>query len=144
MHTIKITPNLLFEYQCTNGKFIRLPNRIETFLARIGMLYSADQSPRWPSSGVDSHRSVMVCRDICVDSIDRTLRLSSVNSLARPVININHIIAVRRDVMVICRDTATRTDGRIYLDGFAKQKQHVSRIWTTLCLQATTCMGVRT
>jgi len=38
MHTIKITPNLLFEYQCTSGKFIRLPNRIETFLARIGML----------------------------------------------------------------------------------------------------------
>ena len=52
MHTIKITPNLLFEYQCTSGKFIRLPNRIEkiasvarieyngieTFSARIGML----------------------------------------------------------------------------------------------------------
>jgi len=29
MHTIKITPNLLFEYQCTSGKFIKLPNRIE-------------------------------------------------------------------------------------------------------------------
>ena len=29
MHTIKITPNLLLEYQCTSGKFIRLPNRIE-------------------------------------------------------------------------------------------------------------------
>ena len=29
MHAIKITPNLLFEYQCTSGKFIRLPNRIE-------------------------------------------------------------------------------------------------------------------
>jgi len=55
MHTIKITPNLLFEYQCTSGKFIKLPNRIEskkidsvvkiksnrigTFFARIGMLY---------------------------------------------------------------------------------------------------------
>ena len=55
MHTIKITPNLLFEYQCSSGKFIRLPNRIEskkidavariewnrieTFFARIGMLY---------------------------------------------------------------------------------------------------------
>ena len=26
MHTIKITPNLLFRYQCTSGKFIRLPN----------------------------------------------------------------------------------------------------------------------
>ena len=42
MHTIKITPNLLFEYQCTSGKFIRLPNRIESnrnFFERIGMLY---------------------------------------------------------------------------------------------------------
>jgi len=49
MHTIKITPNLLFEYQCTSGKFIRLPNRIEKIdsvvriesklFARIGMLY---------------------------------------------------------------------------------------------------------
>jgi len=29
MHTIKITPNLLLEYQCTSGKFIRLPNQIE-------------------------------------------------------------------------------------------------------------------
>ena len=32
MHAIKITPNLLFEYQCTSGKFIRLPNRIESKL----------------------------------------------------------------------------------------------------------------
>ena len=33
----KITPNLLFEYQCTSGKFIRLPNRIEKIdsVARI-------------------------------------------------------------------------------------------------------------
>jgi len=50
MHTIKITPNILFEYQCTSGKFIKLPNRIEkidslvkmksnrNFFARIGML----------------------------------------------------------------------------------------------------------
>ena len=37
MHAIKITPNLLFEYQCTSGKFIRLPNRIEKIdsVARI-------------------------------------------------------------------------------------------------------------
>jgi len=37
MHTIKITPNLLFEYQCTSGKIIRLPNRIEKIdsVARI-------------------------------------------------------------------------------------------------------------
>ena len=36
----KNTPNLLFEYQCASGKFIRLPNRIESklFFARIGML----------------------------------------------------------------------------------------------------------
>ena len=30
MNTIKITPNLLFEYQCTSGKFIILPNQIES------------------------------------------------------------------------------------------------------------------
>jgi len=37
MHTIKITPNLLFGYQSTSGKFIRLPNRIEKIdsVARI-------------------------------------------------------------------------------------------------------------
>ena len=37
MHTIKVTPKLLFEYQCTSGKFIRLPNRIEKIdsVARI-------------------------------------------------------------------------------------------------------------
>jgi len=34
VHTIKITPNLLLEYQCTSGKFMRLPNRIETFFSR--------------------------------------------------------------------------------------------------------------
>ena len=32
MHTVKITANLLFEYQCTNGKFISLANRIESKL----------------------------------------------------------------------------------------------------------------
>jgi len=36
MHTIKITPNLLFEYQCTSGKFMRLPNRIESKKNRFG------------------------------------------------------------------------------------------------------------
>ena len=38
MHIIKITPNLIFEYQCTSGKFIRLPNRIEKIdsVAKIG------------------------------------------------------------------------------------------------------------
>jgi len=37
MHTIKITANLLFEYQCTSGKFISLANRIEKIdsVARI-------------------------------------------------------------------------------------------------------------
>ena len=52
MHTIRITHNLLFEYLCTSGKFIRLPNRIKSkkidsvariesklFFTRIGMLY---------------------------------------------------------------------------------------------------------
>ena len=48
MHAIKITPNLLFEYQCTSGEYMRFEsnrknqfgseNRIKTFFARIGML----------------------------------------------------------------------------------------------------------
>jgi len=37
MHTIKITPNLLLEYQykLTSGKFIRLPNRKIDSVAKI-------------------------------------------------------------------------------------------------------------
>ena len=29
------SPSLLFEYQCTSGKFIILANRIETFLSEL-------------------------------------------------------------------------------------------------------------
>ena len=35
------SPTLLFEYECTSSKFIRLANRIESnrnFIARVGML----------------------------------------------------------------------------------------------------------
>ena len=61
MHTIKITPNLLLEYQYTSGKFIRLPNlieskkidsvariesnRIDTFFARIEMRGAVNPGP---------------------------------------------------------------------------------------------------
>jgi len=41
MHTIKITPNLLFEYRCTSGKLVRLPNRIETSCPNWNALPSA-------------------------------------------------------------------------------------------------------
>ena len=74
MHTIKITHNLLFEYQCTSGKFIRLPNRIEskkidsveriecnrieTFFARIGLLYLPDGHVTLPDEGRRSYRRV--------------------------------------------------------------------------------------
>jgi len=53
MHTIKITPNLLFEHQYTSGKFIRLANRIETFFTRIGMLYygKGGTVTQWSVSG---------------------------------------------------------------------------------------------
>jgi len=73
MHTIKITPNLLFEYQCSSGKFIRLQieknrfgsnNLIESnriFFARIGMLYRAAGLPqlglRWQTSSLTGYRS---------------------------------------------------------------------------------------
>ena len=57
MHTIKITADVLFEYQCTIGKFISLANRIESkksirwlqsnrieynLFSRIGMLYCVE------------------------------------------------------------------------------------------------------
>jgi len=45
MHTIKITPNLLFEHQSTSGKFIRLPNRIES--NRNFFLPELECSSRW-------------------------------------------------------------------------------------------------
>jgi len=37
MHTVKIAVNLLFEYQCTGGKFISLANRIESKKNRFGV-----------------------------------------------------------------------------------------------------------
>jgi len=56
MHTIKITPNLLFEYQCTIGKFIRLPNRIEKIdsVARIeSKLFCPNWNAPTPSTTCD-------------------------------------------------------------------------------------------
>ena len=59
--TIKNTPNLLFEYQCTSGKFVRLPNRMESnrnfFLARIGMLYFL-RRPISPPASISSELHV--------------------------------------------------------------------------------------
>jgi len=53
MHTIKITPNLglLYEYQCkpTSGKFIRLSNRIETFLPELECSSSEANCHTWRS-----------------------------------------------------------------------------------------------
>jgi len=74
-HTIKITPNLLFEYQCTSGKFIRLPNRknrfgsenrVKTFFAQIGMLYFA---PTTESRLIDTGR-VCACDKLTVDCLN--------------------------------------------------------------------------
>ena len=46
MHSIKITPNLIFEYQCTSGKFIRLLNRIESKLFLLELECSAVEMTR--------------------------------------------------------------------------------------------------
>ena len=46
MHIIKITPNLIFEYQCTSGKFIRLPNRIEK-IDSVAKIESKLFCPHW-------------------------------------------------------------------------------------------------
>jgi len=66
MHTIKITPNFLFEYQCTSSKFSRLTNRIKksirnresnpNFFARIVMLYPLGLVVRLPLH-VTSHQA---------------------------------------------------------------------------------------
>ena len=49
MHIIKITPNLIVEYQCTSGKFIRLPNRIEKIdsAAKIELNRMETFCPNW-------------------------------------------------------------------------------------------------
>jgi len=43
----KITSNLLFEYQCTSGKFIRLPNRIEKKIDSVARIESKLFCPNW-------------------------------------------------------------------------------------------------
>jgi len=42
----KITPNFLCEYQCTSGKFIRLPNRIEK-IDSVARIESKLFCPNW-------------------------------------------------------------------------------------------------
>ena len=54
--TIKITRNLLFEYQCTSGKFIRLPNRIETFLPELECSTTGTSPPPGPRLRILSPR----------------------------------------------------------------------------------------
>jgi len=58
MNTIKITPNLLFEYQCTSNKFIRLPNRIESKLFL----------PELECSSMHHYERVALCKDISLQS----------------------------------------------------------------------------
>jgi len=47
----KNTPDLFFEYQCTTGKFIRLPNRIETFLPELECSTIEARIPRREKKG---------------------------------------------------------------------------------------------
>jgi len=74
MHTIKITPNLLSEYQCTSGTFIRLPNGIESklFLPELEcssavtetsnpMLFNSRPPARPPPAAVESPLLVLLC-----------------------------------------------------------------------------------
>jgi len=68
--TIKITANLLFEYQCTSGKFISLANRIESklFLPELECCtaYSTSFRPSW------CHCYTPQCVDTCAACIRRT------------------------------------------------------------------------
>jgi len=66
MHTTKITPNLLFEYQCTSGKFIRLPNRIESKLYFSKLECSIGYTQHVPERGrvcCDCRQEEQQCRD---------------------------------------------------------------------------------
>jgi len=56
MHTIKITPNLLFEYQCTSGKFIRWPNRIEKKIDSVARIESKLFCPNWNALSIAAPR----------------------------------------------------------------------------------------
>ena len=72
MHTIKITPNFLSECQCTSGKFIRLPNRIQSnrnFFGRIGMLYLLDDiaAAAGGGGGGDVLGRLIGCAALCRD-----------------------------------------------------------------------------
>ena len=57
----KITPNLLFKYQCTSGKFIRLPNRIEKIdsVARI----ESNRNFFCPNWNALEHTASFLCMD---------------------------------------------------------------------------------
>jgi len=100
MHTKKITPNLLFEYQCTSGKFIRLPNRIETFcpnwnvllyVAESGVSVESQYQAAQPS--VTEHKAVSavgVCDDqrhICMTAVisSHKYRRSVIDVLCNPL-----------------------------------------------------------
>jgi len=52
MHTIKITPNLLFEYRCTSGKFIRLRNLMESKLFLPELECSGEYATPMPSLAI--------------------------------------------------------------------------------------------
>ena len=89
MHSIKITPNLLFEYQCTSGKFIRLPNRIETFFctncmecsssARLYIVNAIESSVVVYFSLVQYYRSFVDFLVVCVRKISGKIDEPSLN-----------------------------------------------------------------
>ena len=73
MHTIKITPNLLFEYQCTSGKYIRLPNRIESKLFLLELECSTVHDFCLATPVASSHASRRRIYCVRCFSVDATL-----------------------------------------------------------------------
>jgi len=65
LHTIKITTNLLFEYQCTSGKFIRLPNRIEKIDSVARIESNRNFLPELECSSVIGHQASSLTREWC-------------------------------------------------------------------------------
>jgi len=85
MHIIKITPNLIFEYQYISGKFIRLPNRIEKndSVAKIESNQIETFLPELECSNTDHATSVAIGRIFALCALDAAQKLMITKSKNR-------------------------------------------------------------
>ena len=93
------SPSLLFEYQCRSGKFIRLANRIETFLSEL------ECSSRYSLSLVHSTWTELNWTEL-VDPVTRSVNWSCAQFSAR------HVDLLRIDLIGCRQRTRSRTPVR--------------------------------